>query len=80
MEPLGVEVRQIIALGGGSKSDVWCQMKADATGVPISIMSTTESSACLGAAILAGVASGIWTSPEEAADAIVKADAFFCPK
>ena len=79
MEPLGVEVRQIIALGGGSKSDVWCQMKADATGVPISIMSTTESSACLGAAILAGVASGIWTSPEEAADAIVKADASFAP-
>ena len=79
MEPLGVEVKQIIALGGGSKSDVWCQLKADATGVPFYIMSTTESSACLGAAILAGVASGVWSSPEEAADAIVTVDAAYQP-
>lgn len=79
MEPLGVEVKQIIALGGGSKSDVWCQLKADATGIPLSIMSTTESSACLGAVILAGVASGIWTSPEAAADMIVRADATYIP-
>ena len=79
MEPLGVEVRQIIALGGGSKSDVWCQLKANATGVPYNIMSTTESSACLGAAILAGVASGIWSSPEEAADAIVKGETTYQP-
>jgi sugar (pentulose or hexulose) kinase len=79
MEPLGVEVKQISVLGGGSKSDVWCQLKADATGVPFNIMSTTESSACLGAAILAGVASGIWASPEKAADMVVKADATYVP-
>ena len=79
MKPLGVEVNQIIALGGGSKSDVWCQLKADATGVPVSVMSTTESSACLGAAILAGVSSGIWESPEKAADMIVKAKLTYTP-
>lgn len=79
MSPLGVEVKQIIALGGGSKSAVWCQMKADATGVPYNIMSTTESSACLGAAILAGVAAGIWSSPEEAADKIVKVYVSYTP-
>lgn len=79
MEPLGVEVKQITALGGGSKSDVWCQLKSDATGIPYRIMSATESSACLGAAILAGVASGIWPSPEEAADAVVKVEAAYQP-
>lgn len=79
MEPLGVEVNQIIALGGGSKSDVWCQLKCDATGVPYNIMSTTESSACLGAAILAGVATGIFSSPEEAADMIVTAEKSYQP-
>ena len=80
MESLGVEVKQIIALGGGSKSEVWCQLKADATGIPLSIMSTTESSACLGAAIMAGVASGIWPSAEEAADMIVEAETVYTPK
>lgn len=79
MEPLGVEVEKIIALGGGSKSNVWCQLKADAIGVPLNIMSTTESSACLGAAILAGVASEIWNTPEEAADKIVKVENSYTP-
>lgn len=79
MEPLGVKVERIIALGGGSKSDVWCQLKADATGIPISIMSTTESSGCLGAAILAGVASGIWESCEKAADEIIYAESTYEP-
>lgn len=79
MESLGVEVKQIIALGGGSKSDVWCQLKADATGIPMNIMSTTESSACLGAAILAGSAIGVWDSVEAAADKIVKTDAIYNP-
>lgn len=79
MGELGVSFEDIIALGGGSKSSYWCQMKADATGLPVKLMSTNESSACLGAAILAGVASGIWPSYEEAADTLIRPEYIYAP-
>ena len=59
---LGVEVDQIISLSGGSKSDAWCQIKADATKLPIRTLLATESAACRGAAILAGSAAGLFES------------------
>jgi xylulokinase len=79
MEGLGVQFDNIIALGGGSKSSFWCQLKADATGLPVRVMSTNQSSACLGAAILAGVACGIWESYEQAADTVIKAVVIYQP-
>lgn len=80
MGSLGAEFETIVALGGGSKSSYWCQLKADATGLPVKLMSTNESSACLGAAILAGVASGIWESCEAAADEVVTPEIVYEPK
>lgn len=80
MGELGAEFEDIIALGGGSKSSYWCQMKADATGLPVKLMSTNESSACLGAAILAGVASGIWESCEAAAENVIAPDIVYEPR
>ncbi|WP_415853303.1 xylulokinase [Sinomonas sp. G460-2] len=59
---LGVEVGEIISLSGGSKSDVWCQIKADATHLPIRTLLATESAASRGAAILAGGAAGVCAS------------------
>jgi len=44
--------------GGGSRSRRLVQMKADVLGMPVATM-TTEEPGCLGAAILAGVGSGI---------------------
>ncbi len=80
MGSLGAEFETIVALGGGSKSSYWCQLKSDATGLPVKLMSTNESSACLGAAILAGVASGIWESCEAAADEVVTPEIVYEPK
>lgn len=79
MGELGVNFENIIALGGGSKSSYWCQLKADATGLPVTVSAVNESSACLGAAILAGVASGIWESCEAAADKIISGGTVYMP-
>lgn len=52
MRAAGTEVCYIIATGGGAKSDVWCQMQADITGIPVVVPQEKEA-ACLGAAIIA---------------------------
>lgn len=69
---LGVEVGEIRSLSGGAKSPVWCQIKADAMGLPVRTMKTTDYAACLGAAILAGVAAGLWESVVETASALAE--------
>ena len=61
----GSEIKTIIATGGGSKSDVWCQLQADITGIPIMIPKEKEA-ACLGAAIIAAVSDGKIESFEKA--------------
>ena len=53
----GIDIKELRAVGGGAKSNVWLQMKADICGVPIRVPGVTEA-ACLGAAILASVAIG----------------------
>jgi len=70
LEELGIAVKEIRALGGGARSPLWNQIKADVLGVPVVTM-TTEEQACLGAAILAGTAVGLYPSPEEAAQKLV---------
>lgn len=61
----GSDVKAIIATGGGSKSDVWCQLQADITGLPIMVPKEKEA-ACLGAAIIAAVSDGAFESFEKA--------------
>jgi len=51
----GCEVRELRAIGGGAKSRIWMQCKADVLGKSISIMDVTEAG-CLGAAMLAKAA------------------------
>lgn len=64
---LGVEVSEVRSLSGGAKSAAWCQIKANASGLSLRTMKTTDYAACLGAAILAGVAAGVWSSVAETA-------------
>ncbi len=70
MKANGVSPTAIIATGGGAKSSVWCQMQADITGIPVYIPAEKEA-ACLGAAIIAAVSSGVFESYEKAAKACV---------
>jgi len=64
----GVHIEEIRSLGGGSRSAIWSQIKADVTGKGIRIMAESEC-ASLGAAILVAVAQGHYASVENAAAA-----------
>ncbi len=68
LEALEIPVTEIRSLGGGAKSMLWSQIKADIVGRPFVAATNPEDSACLGAAILAGVAVGIWQDVEEAVE------------
>jgi xylulokinase len=61
----GVVIRELHAVGGGAKSSLWLQLKADIGGVPLRIPQITEA-ACLGTALLAGAAAGVYPSLPEA--------------
>lgn len=77
---LGVDVKEIRSLSGGAKSAAWCQIKADASGLPVRTMQTTDIAACLGAAILAGVAAGVWKSVVDTASQIAQYDKQYEPR
>ena len=64
-------VDQIYATGGGSRSTLWRQMQADIYQAEIVTINIEEGPA-FGAAILAGVGTGVYTSVESATDQIVK--------
>ena len=54
-----VEPSNITVLGGGARNTLWRQLKADASGKPVRVVSDPESVA-RGAAMLAGVGAGIF--------------------
>jgi xylulokinase len=53
----GLAVRRITAVGGGARSSLWRQIKADVTGLPVRVPLDVETTAT-GAAVLAVVAVG----------------------
>jgi xylulokinase len=55
----GVTINELHAVGGGAQSDLWLQLKADICRIPLCVPKVTEA-ACLGAAILASVAAGVY--------------------
>ena len=57
LERAGVGAKRIVASGGGTRSAVWMQALADATGLPVDILAVHEGAA-LGAAYLARMAAG----------------------
>ncbi len=57
IERAGIALRSITATGGGAKSDLWCAIQADATGLSVRVPAEKEA-ACLGAAMIAAVGDG----------------------
>ncbi len=70
LDYMGIECDEIRSMGGGAKSHVWCQIKADMIGNRIVSLKNDET-ACLGSAILAGVATGVFESVEQACEMAV---------
>ena len=78
-EALGLAADRIVCLGGGAKSPVWCQIKADAAGKPVVTTDGYENAGCMGAAMLAGTAAGLFPSLEDAAARFVREDREYLP-
>ncbi len=78
LDYLGLECDEIRTMGGGASSPLWCQIKADMTGKKIVTLKNDET-ACLGSAILAGVATGVFESVEAACDMAVETKREFVP-
>jgi len=75
---LGIETSEFVATGGGAKSDRWLQVKADIIGSPYVRLQNTECGLA-GAAMLAGITTGIYGSAEDAATLFVRRERTFEP-
>ena len=65
----GERVEELLTIGGGSKSNLWCWIVANATGKPVKRLATAEATS-LGAGIAAAVGAGWFSSVSAAADAM----------
>src|SRR5712691_5080051 len=67
----GLELEQLRATGGGAKSSLWRQILADVLGVQL-VTTTAEEGPAFGAALLAGVASGVYASVSQACEITIR--------
>jgi xylulokinase len=68
LDALGLAGEEIRVVGGGARSELWLQIKADVTGRAVRPVLAEEPTA-LGAAVLAGLAAGTF---RDAADAVAR--------
>jgi xylulokinase len=66
IESINIPIREIRAIGGPSQSEFWCQIIANVTGRPVSVMAD-DSGAPLGNALLAAKGAGLIQDPAETA-------------
>ncbi len=71
MRKLNIVSDKIVLFGGGAKSKVWKQIISDVMNAKIVTLNVEEGPA-YGAALIAGVGCGIYSSVEEAADKTIK--------
>jgi xylulokinase len=67
----GIAMERIVVSGGGSRSRLWLETKADVLGQPVTTAASPETGA-LGSAVLAAVTCGYYRSLPEAAKAMVR--------
>jgi xylulokinase len=75
----GVRVRSLNASGGGSRSELWCQIKADLFGRRLDRLRVRDSGV-LGAALMGAVASGRFHDLPSAARHTVEVERSFEPR
>jgi len=78
MRTAGFAIDRLISTGGGASSDAWLQIKADVLGIPV-LRPTSGHGAAQGAAMLAGVATGLIASFEDLRGTATQIDAEFAP-
>lgn len=70
LENAGVKCSSITSLGGGARDELWLQIKADVLNRPVHLPVCGETT-CLGAAILAAKAAGLFSSIGDAVKSMV---------
>lgn len=75
---LGAEINSARIIGGGAKSDVWCQIIADVLNLRVEKINSAEGPA-FGAAILAAVGAGEFASVGEACSKFIEVTRAFEP-
>jgi xylulokinase len=78
-ESTGINVSELRAIGGGAKSDLWLQIKANVINRRIIVPSVTESTS-LGAAMMAGIGVGIYKDEDDAVEKTFKKRKMFTPE
>ncbi|MFV0426365.1 MAG: FGGY family carbohydrate kinase, partial [Beutenbergiaceae bacterium] len=74
----GYSITDMAVDGGASRNDLLVQFQADQLGVTVKRPSNTEATS-LGAALLAGLAAGVWASPQDAVSTVT-IDSVFEPQ
>ena len=71
LRDLGVEPESARVSGGGARSRLWLEIVASVLGLPLEL-TAVEEGAAYGAALLGGVAAGVFSGAEEAVEACVR--------
>ena len=78
LEELGILLSgRVTIIGGGAKGELWRQITADCLG--LELVKTVSSDSSLGSAMLAGVAVGVFATPEDAVKACIKVETVTVP-
>ena len=78
LDYINIDTKEIRLMGGGAKSDLWNDIKANMTGKTLVTLKNKET-ACLGSAILAAVGVGAFSSVEDACS-LIKLDKKYEPR
>ena len=71
MRKAGFTATEITTGGGATASNLWLQIHADTSGLPVSVPESSEAPS-LGCAVLAGVGAGLFSSIDEGIAAMVR--------
>ena len=75
----GIRFWKLHATGGGARSKLWMQMKADILGLPITALKTADAGT-VGSAMLTGIAVGCFRDLEDAAERMVQPKETYFPR
>lgn len=78
MQRSGFSPERLRSIGGGARSDLWLQMKADVTGLPVDRPACTEA-ATMGAAMLAATGAGAFASISDSVEVFYHTEQTFEP-
>ena len=75
----GICFEKLNATGGGARSKLWMQMKADVLNLPITALKTVDAGT-VGSAMLTGIAAGLFTDLNDAATHMVQEMETYYPR